>query len=283
LTSNQSCGKVCYGQTTDHLTSSLQVIIASLAETTHTMLMPIEKTKVYKAAVEQIKAAIESGDWPPGTQLPAERELADQLNIGRTSVREALRVLEVMGLVEIHPGQGTYVALHSNQAQPIELLQSMLQEDVHVVELLEMRELLEPQIAYMAAQSATTEDITCLAEILERMESSLAARQSGVEENIEFHLALTRAAGNRVLLQFHQLFFELSRDSIERFFQVPGRAEESLAGHRELLQAISEHKPEEARQRMLAHLRSRFAVPRPAVSESGCPPLEESVVVSGYP
>lgn len=228
------------------------------------MLKPIEKTKVYAAAVEQIKAAIENGEWPRGTQLPAERELAEQLGIGRTSVREALRVLEVMGLVVIHPGLGTYVAGNSSHARPIELLQSMLQEDAHVVELLEIREILEPEIAYMAGQSAAAEDIECLAQILDRMERSLAVGLPGVDENVEFHLALTRIAGNRVLLQFHQLFFELSRDSIERFFRVPGRAAESLSGHRELLQAIREGKPQEARQKMLAHLRTRFAVPHPA-------------------
>jgi GntR family transcriptional repressor for pyruvate dehydrogenase complex len=233
------------------------------------MLKPIEKTKVYEAAVEQIRAAIESGEWPPGSQLPAERELAEQLNIGRTSVREALRVLEVMGLVEIRPGQGTYVTVNPNHSQPIELLQSMLQEDVHVVELLEIRELLEPQIACMAAQSATAEDIEALSAILERMTDSLAAGESGVEENIEFHLALTRAAGNRVLIQFHQLFFELSRDSIERFFQVPGRAEESLQGHREILETVRQRKPQEAQQKMLAHLRTRFAAPQPAEQRAG--------------
>lgn len=233
-------------------------------------LKPIEKTKVYEAAVAQITTAIESGLWAPGAQLPAERELADQLGIGRTSVREALRVLEVMGLVEIRPGQGTFVCVNSNHAQPIELLQSMLQEDAHVVELLEIRELLEPQIACMAAQSATTEDIEALSDILERMTGSLAAGETGVEENIEFHLALTRVAGNRVLMQFHELFFELSRDSIERFFQVPGRAEESLQGHREILQAIQQRKPQEAQQKMLSHLRTRFAVPQPTGEKAGC-------------
>jgi GntR family transcriptional repressor for pyruvate dehydrogenase complex len=157
----------------------------------------------------------------------------------------------------------------------------MLQEDVHVVELLEIREMLEPQIACMAARSATEGDIAYLEEIVQRMEQSLAAGRSGVDENFEFHLALTKAAGNRVLLQFHHLFFELSRDSIERFFQVPGRAEESLAGHREILQSVRERKPQEAQQRMLAHLRTRFAVPGASDRLPDCPPLEP-MTASGY-
>lgn len=237
------------------------------------VLTPIEKTKVYKAAMDQIRSAIESGHWPPGTRLPAERELAEQLDIGRSSVREALRALEVMGMVEIRPGQGAYVRANSNHSQPIELLQSMLQEDIHVVEMLEMRELLEPQIACLAAQSATEQDIASMAGILERMESSLAIGETAVEENIEFHLAMTKAAGNHVLLHFHSLIFELSRDSIERFFGVPGRAEESLQGHREILEAIKERNPQLAQKEMLDHLRTRFAVPFQRDPQPECGPI----------
>jgi GntR family transcriptional repressor for pyruvate dehydrogenase complex len=225
------------------------------------MLRPIQKTKVYEAIVEQIREHIEGGIWPEGTQLPSERELAEQLNIGRPSVREALRVLEVMGLVEIRQGQGTFVAARSNQSRPMRLLESMLQEDSHVVELLEVREFFEPQIAYLAAQSATEDDIRSMEDILQRMETVIATGETGVDENIEFHLALTEAVGNRVLLQVHQLLLHLSRDPVERFFQVPGRLFKSLEGHYEVLRAIKERNPEQAQQRMLEHLRTRFAVP----------------------
>jgi GntR family transcriptional repressor for pyruvate dehydrogenase complex len=225
------------------------------------MLRPIQKTKVYEAIVEQIKANIEGGLWPEGTQLPSERELADQLNIGRPSVREALRVLEVMGLIEIRQGQGTFVTAQSNQSRPMRLLESMLQEDNHVVELLEVREFFEPQIASLAAQSATPEDIRSMEGVLARMEHAVAQGGSGVDENIEFHLALTRAVGNSVLLQVHQLLLYLSRDPVERFFQVPGRHQRSLEGHRQILQAVKDRDAEAAKQEMLEHLRTRFAVP----------------------
>jgi len=230
------------------------------------MLKPIEKTKVYEAAVEQIKAQIEGGDWPAGTQLPSERELAEQLMIGRPSVREALRVLEVMGLIEIRPGQGSFVIERSPEAQQMELLQSMLQEDGYVVELLEVRELLEPDIASLAAQSATEDDIRFMEETLERMESKFRQGETGADENIEFHLALAKAVGNRVLYEVQGLLLKLSRDSVERFFRVPGRLTRSLEGHREILEAIKERNPHEARQAMLAHMRTRFAVP------GSCPP-----------
>jgi len=225
------------------------------------MLKPIEKTKVYEAAVEQIRVQIEGGEWPTGTQLPSERELAERLGIGRPSVREALRVLEVMGLIEIRPGQGSFVTERSPESQQMQLLQSMLQEDEYVVELLEVRELLEPQIASLAAQSATVDDIRCMEEILGRMEESFSEGGTGADENIEFHLALTKAVGNRVLYEVQQLLLKLSRDPVERFFRVPGRLKRSMEGHGEILDAIKERNPREAQQKMLAHLRTRFAVP----------------------
>lgn len=225
------------------------------------MLTPIEKTKAYEAAVEQIKAHIESGEWPPGMQLPSERELAEQLNISRPSVREALRVLEVMDLIEIRLGQGSFVKKRTNQSQQIQLLQSMLQEDAYVVALLEVRELLEPQIAFLVAQSATEEDIRNLETILDRMDRVVADGGTGVDENIEFHLALTKVVGNPVLSQVHQMLLELSRDPVERFFRVPGRMVKSLQGHRKVLEAIKQRNSQGAYQSMLEHLRARFAVP----------------------
>ncbi len=225
------------------------------------MLTPIDRTRVYEAALDQIKSHIESGEWPPGSQLPAERELAERLNIGRPSVREALRVLEVMGLIEIRLGHGSFVKDRNSSAQPIQLLQSMLQEDGYVVELLEVREILEPQIAFLAAQSATDEDIRGLEEVLNRMDRVVAEGGVGIAENMEFHLGLTKAVGNRVLYQVHHMLFELSREPVERFFRVPGRMTKSLQGHREVLRAIRERDPEKAYDTMLTHLRARFAVP----------------------
>jgi GntR family transcriptional repressor for pyruvate dehydrogenase complex len=232
------------------------------------MLKPIQKTKVYEASVAQIRTKIESGEWPEGMQLPSERDLAEQLNIGRPSVREAMRVLEVMGLIEIRPGQGSFVTRQSNHAQQMRLLESMLQEDDRVVELLEVREMLEPQIAFLAAQSATEADIACLEDILARMEEKLADGETGVDENIEFHLALTKAVGNDLLFQVHELLLKLSRDPVERFFQVPGRLTRSLEEHREILETIKCQHPQEAQRKMLVHLRARFAAPNSHTAEA---------------
>jgi GntR family transcriptional repressor for pyruvate dehydrogenase complex len=233
------------------------------------MLRPIDRIRVYEAAVQQIRTHIESGEWPAGMQLPSERELADQLGIGRPSVREALRILEALDLIEIRLGQGSFVKQRSPRSQHVRLLQSMLQEDAHVVELLEVREILEPQIASLAAQCATDEDIATMEDVVRRMEAALAQGATGVEENIEFHLALTQAVGNSVLYQVHQMLLQLSRDPVARFFQVPGRMRRSLQEHRQVLEAIRGRDPQRAYQAMLGHLRARFATPNSVAPEGG--------------
>ena len=136
------------------------------------MLKLMEKTEVCEITVEQSRTAIESGECCQALSC-AQSESWLSGHIGRTSVHEALRVLEVMGMLEMRAGQGTYDRPSSSHSQPVELLQSILQEDVHIVELL------EPQIACMAAQSATEEDIASMAAVLERMETSLAAGGTG--------------------------------------------------------------------------------------------------------
>jgi GntR family transcriptional repressor for pyruvate dehydrogenase complex len=93
------------------------------------------------------------------------------------------------------------------------------------------------------------------------MESKFNQGETGADENIEFHLALAKAVGNRILYEVQGLLLKLSRDPVERFFRVPGRLTRSLEGHREILEAIKERNPHKAQQAMLAHMRTRFAVP----------------------
>lgn len=225
------------------------------------MLEKIEKTKIYEAAVDQIRAQIENGTWKPGSRLPSERELAEQLGIGRPSIREAMRVLEVMGLVQIKTGQGIFVSEPDPNVKRSKVLLSMLEEDDYVVDLLEVREILEPQIAYLAAQSATDRDIEVLQEILARMEKRANQGESTADDNIDFHLAIARSVDNKVLFQVQKLLLRSSRDAVVRYFEVPGRDSKSLVGHHEILNAIKAHNPEQARKLMFEHLRARFSVP----------------------
>lgn len=232
-------------------------------------LRPVERQRVYDSIVDQIQQLITSGTWLPGQRLPSERELTETLSVGRTSVREALRILEGMGFIEIRAGDGSYVKDRIVLPSRLQNLIGLIQGDDYIVDLMEAREMLESQIAFMAAESATPEDIADLEAILDRQAASIESNGDGkVEENIGFHLRLTQATGNRVLVELQQIFFQLSHEAIAELFRVPGRPSESLHQHREILQAVKERRPTDAHRLMLDHLRSRYTRPTRSDTDS---------------
>jgi GntR family transcriptional repressor for pyruvate dehydrogenase complex len=225
------------------------------------MLEKVKKTQTYEIVVDRIKTEIEKGAWKPGTNLPSERILAEQLGVSRPSVREALRVLEVMGYVEIKPGQGTFAKEPDQNEKSSRLLLSMLDQDDNVLEVLEIREIFEPQIAYLAAESATDRDIKVMKEILQRMDDHMRKGESTVNDNIEFHLAIARTTNNKVLFQVQKILLKASKDAVTRYFEVPGRDNRSVIGHKQILTAIEDHDAESAKQFMFEHLRTRLSAP----------------------
>jgi GntR family transcriptional repressor for pyruvate dehydrogenase complex len=183
------------------------------------------------------------------------------LSVGRTSVREALRILEAMGFIEIRAGDGSYVKEGAAVPSRLHKLVGLIQEDEYIVDLMEAREMIESQIAFMAAESATPKDIADLEAIVDRQAASIEDEEGLVRENITFHLRLTQATGNRVLIELQQIFFQLSHRTIAELFRVPGRPQESLQQHRAILQAVKERRPLDAHRLMLKHLRSRYTRP----------------------
>lgn len=229
-------------------------------------LRPVERRRIYDSIVDQIRQLITAGTWKPGQRLPSERELTEMLSVGRTSVREALRILEAMGFIEIRAGDGSYVQDSVSVPSRLYNLVNLVQGDEYIVDLMEARELIESQIAFVAAESATPEDVAALEAIVGRQAASIESSGSGIEENIEFHLRLTQATGNRVLVELHQIFFQLSHETIAQLFHVPGRPQESLDQHRAIIQAVKEHRPVDAHRLMLHHLRSRYTLPKDPAS-----------------
>ena len=225
------------------------------------MLEKVKKTQTYEIVVDRIKNEIEEGSWKPGTGLPSERILAEQLGVSRPSVREALRVLEVMGYVEIKPGQGTFAKEPDQNEKSSRLLLSMLTQEDNVLEVLEIREIFEPQIAYLAAESAINRDILVMEEIIERMDAHMRAGESTVNDNIDFHLAIARTTKNKVLYQVQKILLKASKDAVMRYFEVPGRDNKSVIGHKQILTAIKDRDADLAKQLMFEHLRTRLSAP----------------------
>lgn len=231
--------------------------------TMHTELKPIDRKRLYESIVDQMRQLIVNGTWKPGDRLPSERELTEIFSVGRTSVREALRILEAFGFIEIHAGDGSYVKEMKDIPKRINELATIFTEpsaeDEYMSELMEARELIESQVAFLAAQSATKEDIAKLDEIIQRQEDSILSGGDGIQENIEFHLCLTEITGNRVLVLLQNIFSQVSIKAVSRYFLSPIRREDSIEGHKVIANAIREGRASEAHKLMLDHLRHRYS------------------------
>jgi GntR family transcriptional repressor for pyruvate dehydrogenase complex len=227
------------------------------------VIEPINRMNLYQEAAQRIQAQIESGTWAPGSRLPSERELAKALNVGRSSVREALRVLQASDLIEIQPGEGTFVK-HKGSPLNEDRLRSLLQ-DKEIADLYEVRELIDVQAAALAAERATNEDLQAIESALDCMAEGIQAGRPCVQEDFEFHMALTHATDNQVLVQMQALLLKRVEPAVEQFLSVPGRLEQSLIEHRALLDAIKKGNASASRELMHAHLQSRFT--NPAVAE----------------
>ncbi len=218
------------------------------------MFKPIKKAKVYEEIVSKIKDMVEKGRFKSGDQLPVERELAEVFRVSRSSVREALRSLESQGFIESRQGDGTYIA-----SQPVESLVSplasvILKEKVDQLELFEMRRMIEPDLAYLAAERATKEEIEMMKEVLDLQEEKIARGESGTDVDKSFHYIMARAAKNKVLLRITDNIIDLLAESREQYLQVEGRPQKSILRHREVLEAIRAGDPERAEKCMLEHL-----------------------------
>jgi len=201
----------------------------------------VRKVRRYEQVAEQIRRLISSGALKPGDLLPPERELAAKLGVGRSSIRDAVRTLEVMGILEPRQGHGTVVRDLSADALVVPLSLVLTRKRELVTELLDVRRMIEPGLAARAAKNATAEEIAKMGEILERHEAKLRRGEQAIDEDSDFHYAMALASRNSVVLRVLDVLMDLLRESRSRSLQVPGRPKRSFEGHRRILRAIQRH------------------------------------------
>lgn len=214
----------------------------------------VKKTKLYEKVAQQIQGLIRDGLLKPGDKLPPERELADTFQVSRSSLRDAIRTLEVMGLVEPRQGEGTVVCELSAEALVSPLSTMLLGKRELVSELLDLRLILEPPLAARAAAHVTAEELDAMEDILRRQKEKVDRGELAVEEDSEFHYAIANAAKNSVVLKVIDVFMDLLRESRARSLQVKGRLQRSFAGHRKILNAIRRRDAAEAEAAMRRHV-----------------------------
>jgi GntR family transcriptional repressor for pyruvate dehydrogenase complex len=218
------------------------------------MLKAIKKIRLYEEVVEQLHQLIDEGKLKAGDRLPSERELAETFRVSRSSVREAIRTLEREGMVVSRPGRGTFIAAVDVEALVAPLASLLSQGKNALIDLFEMRRLVEPSIAALAAERATPADIVRLQEILTAQEQQMSHGVSAVESDAAFHFAIGQATHNAALQRLVASIVDILKPARETSLQTPGRAHQSLASHREILVAIERRDPEFARQAMHRHI-----------------------------
>ena len=217
-------------------------------------LEPVKRSRIYEHIVGQINALIREGRWAPGDQIPPERELAERFKVSRTSVREALRALEMQGIIDSRQGGGTFVRTGDTEMLVGPLAAAILRGRRELAEVLEVRELIEPGIARLAARRATAEHVAELETLLQRQRECIAAERSFVEEDTAFHYTLAKAADNHILLRLHNVILDVLRESRQSYLHVPNRPQMSLRGHEAMLAAVKAKDVDAAYLASLAHI-----------------------------
>jgi GntR family transcriptional regulator, transcriptional repressor for pyruvate dehydrogenase complex len=195
-----------------------------------------------------------SGGLRPGERLPPERELVGRLRVSRTVVREALNLLEARGLISIEHGRGAVVSGGSTQAVRDTLGLLLRVRPKALWELLEIRQILEVEIAGLAAERAEEDDVREMHGQLDRMETLIDAPEGYVDADVEFHALLARSTRNGVLLTMLDPVVELLRASRQVSASRPGSARRALREHEEILRCVETGDAGGAREGMRVHL-----------------------------
>lgn len=215
----------------------------------------VRTSRLYEQIVEQIEESVLNGSLKPGDQLPAERDLARRLGVSRTAVREAVKTLREKGLVEAYSGRGTFITNGTSQAarQSFDLMVKIGQQEGSP-HLAELRLILEPAIATLAAERVEEEHLSALREAVAVMDRAQKDPDAYIEADLDFHLALAEAAANPLILSLIDSIVGLLREQRIRIFNVEGGPQRGQFHHKRILAAIENRDPEMAREAMRAHL-----------------------------
>lgn len=215
---------------------------------------PIKKQRIPEQIAERIRQMIVEGTLRPGEPLPAERDLAQRFGVSRGSVRDAVRMLELIGLLDTRHGEGTFVQELSvdNLVTPLATVlaaNQRLQE-----ELLDVRRMFEPAVARQAAARVTDEELAEMQHILDAQQAKVEAGQTAIAEDSAFHCAIARATHNQVVARIMETVNDLLIESRKITLRQEGRPLRSLEGHRAVVAALRRRDPEAAFRAMHAHV-----------------------------
>ncbi len=220
------------------------------------------KSRVYMEIVEQIKEQIKTGYLKAGSPLPSERELAEKLEVSRSSVREAVTILESLGILEVKHGKGSFVRDFQNTKSMKNYFDTFALlfdiEPSQTLQLLEVRKILEPQAATIAAKNATAEDIAKLHEIHEEMKRALDRGEVSLDPDYSFHFQIAASTGNEILFSTLNALSDLMRKGLRQTSWLAltdkNRTTNPIEEHEQIIKAIEEKNTAAAHDWMLKHI-----------------------------
>lgn len=221
------------------------------------MFKPVRPRRLADSAMEQIQELVAQGTLEPGAKLPPERELMALLSVSRTSLREAIRTLETMGLLRVAPGRGTYVAERPVTSLSDDWFHWLLGHRQEVVQVLEVHEALEVKVAELAAGRIAEKDLS-------RLERSLTAMKRAVEQqdhealvaaDASFHRIIREASGNQIIAQILNDLEDHVLDARRAIMALPSRVRRVVGDHEAIFGAIAGRDAEAARGSALEHVR----------------------------
>lgn len=213
--------------------------------------------QAHEKIVAQIKDAIFNGTFQPGDRLPSERELAETFCTSRVTVRSAILTLRNIGIVTVRKGMGggTFVAQDLNEGEITDLLRDFIKwKNIGIRDVLEVRGILEPQIAYLAAVDPSPDQIQDIWDSIEELEASFASKRTFQSRDENFHKALAAAANNPLLSVFQASLIELLFKFISTIEWTDEEKRNMTFHHRRIAEKVEQRDPKSARKAMIAHI-----------------------------
>jgi GntR family transcriptional regulator, transcriptional repressor for pyruvate dehydrogenase complex len=221
------------------------------------MYSPVRSRRLYEKVVDHIQDLVARKELGPGDRLPNERDLAVRFEVSRTVIREALKTLADRGLIEVRSGHGTFVVDGTGNAlaQSLQLMMSLGGFEDPMADLVEVREFIEPEIAYRAALRAGEDDLERMRFAVATMDRHMHDMARYIAADDEFHLALATGTRNAFAPRLLHSIVDVLHELRGRIFQVPGGPARGQHHHRRILRAVEDRAPEAAREAMRAHVK----------------------------
>ena len=216
--------------------------------------MSTQQKSIPREITARLQSLVEAGDFKPGDRLPPERHLALLFGVSRNSVREAIKSLEQLGVLESRPGAGTFLTETGQGDLARQFGEVMARERHRLEDIFELRLLLEPQITHLAAQRITARILGRLQDIMGTYEQAMRDGHAVNEIDQAFHDTIAEATGNQSIVRLMEQMHDLLTESRDEALQSPARSSTSLEAHRRILEALGRHDAEGARAAMTEHL-----------------------------